>query len=372
MVGEALFRRAFRAFNEKRYADAQTLLAENIRLVPLATVWYAEGRAEYWQGRSHEEAKNLLFAVAAYEQAVRRYPLSVYAWLAFQRLDVIAPRTRATLLRELRPKALPKEPQLGHLTAPELAASADPGFGRALELARMGLANEAQRELARFSSARLRAGAASETIADLAWLTALVLHRSGLWNASYAYAADRLGDFRRSYPAGAGLGRWQVAYPRAHAALVERESRANGVPVALQWALMREESAFDPRAESSANCLGLCMLKRSTATERLGRPVTREMLWDPVTNVVAGSKQLAWVLRQQDGNAAYAVAAYNAGVGAVGKWRSQVESALPLDEFLENIPYDETRGYTKRVLASYFVYSWLYDDAQPIPPLPGR
>jgi soluble lytic murein transglycosylase len=374
MVGEALFRRAFRAFLDKRYADARTLLAENIRLVPRASVWYAEGRAEYWQARSYQEEKNVLFAVSSYEQAVRRYPLSVYAWLAFERLAAIAPRTRQSLLRELRPEPLPREPQLGHLTASELNASRDPVFLRALELARLGLPGEAQRELARFSSARLNAGASPEAIAELAWLSALVLHRGGLFNASYAYAADRLGDFRRAYPAGAGLGRWQVAYPRAHAELIERESRANNVPVALQLALMREESAFDARAESTANCLGLCMLKRSTAEERLGRAVSREMLWDPATNISAGSKQLAWVLRQEDGNALFAVAAYNAGVGSVARWRAAAskQSPAPLDEFLETIPYDETRGYTKRVLASYFVYSWLYDDAQPIPPLPSQ
>jgi soluble lytic murein transglycosylase len=402
MVGEALFRRAFRAFSEGRFADARALFAENQRLVPRASVWYAEGRAEYWQGRSLEEGepgkRDLLGAVAAYEQAIRRYPLSYYAWLAFERLEQVAPRKRQSLLRELRPQTLPKQPALGRLPAQDLTLAEDPAFVRALELARLGQAGDAHRELARLAASRASAG--PEALADLAWVSALVLHRGGLWNATYAYAADRLGDFRRSYPAGDGLGRWQVAYPRAYAPLVERESRANGVPPALQLALMREESAFDARAESTANCIGLCMLKPTTAQERLQRAVTREMLWDPATNLSAGSKHLAWLLQRADGNAVFAVAAYNAGTGSVARWRASAteqgirstgvapagaapdgttnapaRASAPLDMFVETIPYDETRNYTKRVLASYFVYSWLYDDAQPIPralPAPTR
>ena len=63
-----------------------------------------------------------------------------------------------------------------------------------------------------------------------------------------------------------------------------------------------------------------------------------------------------------------AIAAYNAGEGAVGRWLRE-RGHLPLDEFLEAIPYEETRGYTKRVLASYFVYSWLYSRGDPVPAL---
>ena len=63
-----------------------------------------------------------------------------------------------------------------------------------------------------------------------------------------------------------------------------------------------------------------------------------------------------------------AIAGYNAGEGAVERWLAE-RGDLAMDEFMESIPYDETRNYTKRVLASYFTYSWLYG-AQPVPKLP--
>jgi soluble lytic murein transglycosylase len=142
------------------------------------------------------------------------------------------------------------------------------------------------------------------------------------------------------------------------------------VPPALQLALMREESAFDPRAVSTANCLGLTMLKPETARELLERRVTREALLDPRTNIAGGSRHLAGLLRKF-GAVVPAIAAYNAGEGAAARWLRE-RGHLPTDEFLEEIPFEETRGYTKRVLASYFVYAWLYASGDPVPPLTSR
>ena len=64
------------------------------------------------------------------------------------------------------------------------------------------------------------------------------------------------------------------------------------------------------------------------------------------------------------------IAGYNAGEAAVDRWLVD-RGDLDMDEFLETIPYDETRNYTKRVLASYFAYSWLYG-AKPVPSVPLR
>ena len=137
------------------------------------------------------------------------------------------------------------------------------------------------------------------------------------------------------------------------------------MPPELQLALMREESAFNPRAESTANCLGLTMLKPSTAKGLLAREVTREQLLDPGTNVAVGNRHLAALLKRFRG-VVPAIAAYNAGEGPVARWLRE-RGHLPVDEFLEEIPYEETRGYTQRVLASFFAYSWLYGRKDRVP-----
>ena len=124
---------------------------------------------------------------------------------------------------------------------------------------------------------------------------------------------------------------------------------------------MREESAFSPRIESFANAIGLTQMLVKTAKRFAnGATVTRELLLDPgqeprarvaLPRLPAGSTSTR--------AAPLAIAGYNAGEGAVDRWLGE-RGDLAMDEFMETIPYDETRNYTKRVLASYFTYSWLY------------
>jgi soluble lytic murein transglycosylase len=140
------------------------------------------------------------------------------------------------------------------------------------------------------------------------------------------------------------------------------------VPEALQLAIMREESAFNPRIESFANALGLTQMLVKTARRFTNRPVSRETLLDPARNLEVGSKYLAFLLDRFHRKEPLVIAGYNAGEGAVERWMGE-RGDLALDEFLETIPYDETRNYTKRVLASYLTYAWLYDPARPVPEL---
>jgi soluble lytic murein transglycosylase len=145
-----------------------------------------------------------------------------------------------------------------------------------------------------------------------------------------------------------------------------KHCHANKVPEALQWAIMREESSFYPRAESFANALGLTQMMTKTAQRFAKWPVTREALFDPDKNVEVGSNFLAFLLEHYDGAVPLVISGYNAGEGGVDRWLRE-RGNLELDEFIETIPFDETRGYTKRVLSSYLTYAWLYQPDKPVP-----
>jgi soluble lytic murein transglycosylase len=129
---------------------------------------------------------------------------------------------------------------------------------------------------------------------------------------------------------------------------------------------MREESSFYPRAESFANALGLTQMMTRTAARFAKWPVTREALFDPDKNLEVGSRFLAFLLEHYDGAVPLVIGGYNAGEGGVDRWLRE-RGDLELDEFIETIPFDETRGYTKRVLSSYLTYAWLYDSEKPVP-----
>jgi soluble lytic murein transglycosylase len=375
LLNEALWRLAFAAWRGGRLDEALHWLDENLRLVPHEEIWYAEGRVQYWKGRVLEKQGHDDEARAWYGRAVREYPLSVYALLALARLKNSDAHATETLVTSLR-KGLKEIPEWSFQPR---ALYRDPGFVRAVELARMGQGSDARRELAKLglaTSADKHAPAAAAAAAraegeDVLWITATLLDRGGVWSASHSLPRYGITSYRLEYPSGEGAAKWKLAYPRAFPALVSKNTKANQLPEALELAIMREESAFSPKTESFANAIGLTQMLVKTARRFSdGAPVTRDVLLDPAKNVELGARFLGFLWKHFGGTAPLAIAGYNAGEAAVEHWLGE-RGDLDMDEFMETIPYDETRNYTKRVLASYFAYSWLYGP-KPVPSVPLR
>ena len=154
-----------------------------------------------------------------------------------------------------------------------------------------------------------------------------------------------------------------MAYPRAFSEVVEREAKKNGIPSALAYAVMREESSFDPEAVSASRAYGLMQLIVPTArkvAKDVGIAYDDTTLSRPETNVALGCRFLADLRAKFPVNPSLAISAYNAGPGAPVRWIASRESD-DFDLWVEQIPYDETKKYTKRVLANYAAYAFLYD-----------
>ncbi|MBN2574261.1 MAG: transglycosylase SLT domain-containing protein [Deltaproteobacteria bacterium] len=371
MGPESLWRLAFESWRDRAYDKTLARLDEILRRYPREDIWYAAGRALYWKARVLEKKAERKRARASYERAVREYPLSVYTLFSLERMRRSFPEARTSLMRELR-KRMGDLDKKSPWDFGKQAVFGEPGFRRAVEFARLGLGSEARRELGKLG---LRAGGAKNDALpargreDVYWITAILLDASGQWHASHSIPRRTLTGFRRDYPnGGRHEAEWRLAYPKAFPDEVAKHSRANGVPEALQWAIMREESSFYPRAESFANALGLTQMMTRTAGRFAPWPVTREALFDPDKNLEVGSKFLAFLLARYGGQVPLVISGYNAGEGAVDRWLRE-RGNLELDEFIESIPYDETRGYTKRVLSSFLAYSWLYQPKKPVPPL---
>jgi len=145
--------------------------------------------------------------------------------------------------------------------------------------------------------------------------------------------------------------------------LLEKTAADEQVDPFLVAAVIREESKFNPRAYSRAGAMGLMQLMPGTA-RRIG-PLAQVKLGDegdlflPEKNIPIGTHYLSRLLRGFDGNIVFSIAAYNAGETAVARWVRRA-GGRPLDEFVEEIPYPETRNYTKKVLASYMEYQRLW------------
>jgi soluble lytic murein transglycosylase len=368
MAPEALWRLALAKWRTRDYDKALHWLEQILRRYPREDIWYADGRALYWKARVLEKRGDSKRALESYERAVREYPLSVYTLFSLERMRRESPQARAALLRELRSHMHESE-QTSPWSFGKQIIFGEPGFLRAVDFARMGLGSEARRELSRLGLGIGSKGDSAPTGGreDVYWITAILLDRGRQWSAAHSIPRYKLTGFRHAYPdGGRPEAEWRIGYPKAFPEIVAKHCHANKVPEALQWAIMREESSFSPRAESFANAMGLTQMMTRTARRFAKWPVTREALFDPDKNLEVGSRFLAFLLEHYERAVPLVISGYNAGEGGVDRWLRE-RGDVDLDEFIETIPFDETRGYTKRVLSSYLAYAWLYEPKTPVP-----
>lgn len=149
-----------------------------------------------------------------------------------------------------------------------------------------------------------------------------------------------------------------LLYPIAYRNEVEEASRVNNIDPLLILSVIREESRFDTEARSVAGAMGLMQLMPYTAHKFEGHVKASlkdpYRLYDAKTNILIGSYYLKHLVKTFN-SVPIAIAAYNAGENAVRDWLKK-RNYNTIDEFIEDIPYDETRNYVKRVLTTYFEY----------------
>jgi soluble lytic murein transglycosylase len=332
---------------------------------------YEHARAAYWRARilagrgdAGERA-----AAAIWSDLVTRFPSDYYGLLARVRLaagggsEAREPRALPASAGATPVSVVPAVVSQGGEWRPGPLAG-DPHFRAGVLLLRMGLPREATAELAAVDLERLTSPDAPDAVLVLADL----LDRAGDHRNAHQLLRMRARVALRKAPAAENLRAWRIAYPPAFRSDVQRWAPPAGVPVDLLQALMREESALDPRAVSPVGAVGLTQLMLPTAREvarqlKLRRPSQADLM-NGALNIRIGARYLGQLLRRFDGQVALALAAYNAGGGAVSRWL-EARGELELDEFVEEIPFEETRGYVKRVLRSYAAYRHLYGDGAP-------
>jgi len=278
----------------------------------------------------------------------REHPTRFYALLAAQRLYELAPEA----LEEMQRPALSGAP--GVWTLDSEMAEQQP-IQHALALARLGLVRESLDELSQIPKAELGpTGAAMRTriAARRNWVVAHdELHKYLLDHPPSTYTANQRPIL-------------ETAYPNRYWDEVVEAADGYGYDPRVFHSLVREESSFNKDIVSWAGARGLSQLMPGTAQRVgawLGISVTKQSSFDPLTNLRIGSRYMEFLQDRFKGNMFLAVGGYNAGEGNIDKWLRN-RGNTPTDEFVENIPYRETRGYVKRVLGTYQMYHVLYDE----------
>jgi soluble lytic murein transglycosylase len=343
---------AWRAYLD-RSGDARRLLEDHLRLFPASGQRTA---ALYWLGRLAESRSDVLSARALYQHLSSAYPHYYYALLARERLAGLPPAP-----------AGPMTPELGRLlAAAELPASPPPAepppeallfLRRSRLLADLGLYDLADREL------RFRA----DTDERLAFYAGIELAQRAADAGNHHQAIRYLKRYSPGYlgfPLDA-LPRhyWELLFPLPWRREIESYARLRDVDPYLVAALIRQESEFNPGAVSRARARGLMQIVLPTG-RRLGRSlgITRlsaQQLHAPETSLRLGILHLRQVLDQYEGKLEWALAGYNAGEHRVDRWMTRLATSDPA-EFVESIPFTETRTYVQAVLRNAAVYRRLY------------
>lgn len=322
-------------------------------------------RALYWRARALADLGHRGAALECYAELARVFPAGYYSLLARSRVAELDPARAAppaplaaTKGPATEGRAAPAAPAALAAPGPSGALRDSPRLAAALELLRLGLPDLAQEELLAIDRAPLR----KEPTPRALRLLVLLLARTGDARLAHSVARSELAADLASAQTPETATLVRVAYPLAFREAISKSSQEAGIDPDLLQALIREESALDPKIHSWAGAVGLCQLMPFTAREVAGwlklPHVTVDGLHQPELNIRLGATYLARLIRQFKNNVALSLAAYNAGGGAVNGWLRQT-SAQDLDEFVEQIPVAETRNYVKKVLRSYAVYQSL-------------
>jgi soluble lytic murein transglycosylase len=351
MKGEALFRVALNQLGKRDLDGARTTLDRLLALSLDDRAWGSSGRAAYYRARVSQLAGDAEDAKTRYAAIVAEQPLAFYMLMAYGRLRSL----EGAAARKAVEAAIAREPPGPFLTSAH-AELATPAFERFARLLEVGEVDAARREA---SAGGLVAEAADP---EVVWTVAWLYDRSGAPELGHSFARSRLVDYRGHWPAGRWKLPWEAAFPRPWDGVVDSESASAGIPPSLTWAIMREESAFNPEAHSVANAIGLMQLVGGTARMvARGTPLAFDdaSLRRPEVSIALGAKLLAQLRSSFSTNPALAIAAYNGGSGSVRRWLGE-RGGDDFDVFVERIPFDETRNYLKRVLASEAAYAFLY------------
>ena len=356
MRAEALWIASLDALAHDELESAKKFLSMYYELFPVESGWYTAGRSGYWMARVEELLGDTGRAADVYEQVIASAPLSYYMVVAHGRLSEIDPGRAKALMARLSPPG----GKLNTTFSSDLLDE-NPGLATGVELLRLGLTTRARREIQRVLGS-------PDSSAEIHWVAAALFRRMGQFNAVREGTSGILGSWKRRYPSGNDLVNWTLAYPTAYDEQVTDAAQESGVEKSLLWAVMREESGFNPKVESWANAIGLMQIIMPTArsmARRLDIKINRKDLRDPATNIRLGAEYLAYLKNEFDGHPALVIAGYNAGEGAVARWLKARPNS-DLDIFVEKIPFRQTRGYTKRVLSTLATYSFLYDPDRPV------
>ena len=304
--------------------------------------------AAFWVGKWARQLGQQREAKTAFEYVLTHYPDSYYAWrsAALLGLDV----GDFSTVRQQSPEVV-KPPQRSDLPA---------GSPTLQELHRLGQDQDAwARWQVEFKS--VIQPSVAEQFTDGVLRLGVGDNLDGIYMVS-SLANREKSDDRTAYDdLKQQVGYWQALYPFPFIGQINRWAEERRLNPMLVTALIRQESRFEPKIESSAGATGLMQVMPGTAdwvASQIG--LQDYTMSNPEDNIKLGTWYLDYTHREYSNNSLFAVASYNAGPGNIADWIDRFGFSDP-DTFVEQIPFPETKGYVESVFGNYWNYLRLYN-----------
>jgi len=305
-------------------------------------------RAGFWLGKWENQLGRQREAQAAFEYVLTKFPQSYYAWRSATTLGLDVGRFAS--LGQLTPQVVvPKE-------RPLLPA----GSATLKELYQLGQDSDAWNLWQVEFQNRMQPTVAEQFIDGL---MRLMVGENLMGISQVATLEDRdTPEAQAQYRALRQQSTyWQALYPFPFFQEIETWSQQRQLNPLLVTALIRQESGFEPEVRSIADAIGLMQLIPPTAKWVAAKTHLKQYnLANPSDNVQLGTWFLDYTLQKYNNNSMLAVASYNAGTENVSSWLRRIGKSNP-DEFVEAIPFDETRNYVRQVFGNYWNYLRLYN-----------
>lgn len=354
-VAQAQFELAWMAHEAKDFQRSSQMLIDHLaRYVDKDTT--NRGKAGYWAARDAQRAGRTEDACALYDAVNYRYGANWYGYLAQQRLAAMSCMAGA----QVHPLVQKAVANLKTVTvAPETSGPKEIARAeKSDDLSIIGLFDWAIDEL----------NEAKKTAQNSPKINlALAKHyrfKGDNVNALLALAKS-YPDYAQMFPEEMGQEEWSIFYPHVAWDQIKTWAKHRNLDIYNVAGLIRQESVFNPRARSHANAYGLMQLLPGTArlvarkygvTANLSSPTA---LYEPALNIELGTGYMRDQL-DKFGRIEYMAVAYNAGPGRVAPWRASLP--IEIDEFVEAIPFRETKGYVQGVIRNSEQYRRLYDE----------
>ncbi len=339
---------AWLTYRQGRNEEAKKAFARQVELYPAS----AEApNAMYWRARLAEDDHDTALARAYYAKLSERYKNYYYGVLARKRLAMMPSAAPASVAALQQISAAKQYDGDALRTTPP---ADDLHYSRAKLLENAGALDLAVRELQNGTSD----GPSWEMVEVARMYTSAGEYFRALQALKHCvsgYFAMEIKQLPAEY--------WQGLFPRPYWDSLRRNADENGLDPYLVSALIRQESEFNPSAVSHSNALGLMQLLPSTGkgeAKQLGlKGYNQDSLFDPNVNIELGTRYFRKMVDHFNGQVEYALAAYNAGDNRVEEWRSS-GTYRDIDEFVESIPFTETREYVQAIVRNAEVYKRVY------------